>query len=508
MSLPLPIQNALNRVHNKIQNKGGIHVLHSSEISRSDRVILTQTRWLEEILQGWYMVVRPDLPPGESTSWYANFWDFIEIYLEHHYGKEYCFSAEYSLDLHLGKFAVPKQITVIAKKGSGKPIGLPYETSLLVYSDPSRLPVEQHTIRGIQVMPFAYALCRVSPTYFLLHPREAEIALQSINDSSDLIRTIIQNNFKTAAGRLIGAYRFLNNEQMATQIKNSLLSVGILVTEENPFKHEIALIQGEGFKSPYVARIHSMWAEFRPFVIAHFPSSTGLSNNSEKYLAKVSELYSQDAYNSLSIEGYKVTQELLNRVKNNDWNPDFNKEDRQQRDALAARGYYEAFQEVKNSINQIFEGQVPGLVFQQDLAGWYQKLFAPSARLGIISPTDLFGYRRHQVYIRNSRHTPPPKEHLLELMNALFECLKNEKHPAVRAVLGHFIFVYIHPYMDGNGRLGRFLMNLMFASGGYPWTIIHVEHRNEYISSLESASVDGDIIPFTKFVLSEMKGAY
>jgi Fic family protein len=43
---------------------------------------------------------------------------------------------------------------------------------------------------------------------------------------------------------------------------------------------------------------------------------------------------------------------------------------------------------------------------------------------------------------------------------------------SVRVVLGHFVFVYIHPYIDGNGRMGRFLMNLMLASGGYPWAVI------------------------------------
>jgi Fic/DOC family len=48
---------------------------------------------------------------------------------------------------------------------------------------------------------------------------------------------------------------------------------------------------------------------------------------------------------------------------------------------------------------------------------------------------------------------------------AFFDLLREEGHPAVRVVLGHFIFVYIHPYMDGNGRVGRFLTNLMMASG-------------------------------------------
>jgi hypothetical protein len=63
-----------------------------------------------------------------------------------------------------------------------------------------------------------------------------------------------------------------------------------------------------------------------------------------------------------------------------------------------------------------------------------------------------------------------------------------------------FMFVYIHPYIDGNGRMGRFLMNVMLASGGYPWTIIPVEKHTAYMAALESASVDNDIAPFTNFL--------
>lgn len=85
-------------------------------------------------------------------------------------------------------------------------------------------------------------------------------------------------------------------------------------------------------------------------------------------------------------------------------------------------------------------------------------------------------------------------------MPVLFELLANEVEPAVRVVLGHFAFVYIHPYMDGNGRMGRFLMNVMLASGGYPWTIIPLQMRNDYMATLESASVRQDIRPFAEFV--------
>ena len=74
----------------------------------------------------------------------------------------------------------------------------------------------------------------------------------------------------------------------------------------------------------------------------------------------------------------------------------------------------------------------------------------------------------------------------------------------MRAVLGHFIFVFIHPYSDGNGRSGRFLMNVMLASAGYPWTVIPVQSRAAYMAALESASVGQDIVPFTDFLAKLM----
>ena len=87
-------------------------------------------------------------------------------------------------------------------------------------------------------------------------------------------------------------------------------------------------------------------------------------------------------------------------------------------------------------------------------------------------------------------------------MPVFFDLLREEIDPAVRVVLGHFIFVYIHPYMDGNGRMARFLMNAMLAGGGYPWTVIPVERRDEYMQALEQASVHQDIEPFTEFLAS------
>lgn len=151
------------------------------------------------------------------------------------------------------------------------------------------------------------------------------------------------------------------------------------------------------------------------------------------------------------------------------------------------------------------EGENPGEVIDNDHRTWYRELFAPSVTAGILKPTDLAGYRTGQVYIRGSLHTPLNPEAVRDAMPVLFELLKKEQDARVRAVLGHFIFVYIHPYMDGNGRMGRFLMNAMLISGGYNWTIVPVERRQEYMKTIEKGSVDGDITDFTLFIASLLK---
>jgi len=68
------------------------------------------------------------------------------------------------------------------------------------------------------------------------------------------------------------------------------------------------------------------------------------------------------------------------------------------------------------------------------------------------------------------------------------------------AVLGHHLFGFIHPYIDGNGRTARFIMNTFLVTAGFPWIIIRVEDRDKYMQALESASVHSDIEPFAKFI--------
>lgn len=80
-----PLAKSLKRVHAIIEKKRGIHILQTRELTRADRELLLKMGWLEEIIKGWYIVVRPEVQKGETTAWYSCFWDFIRLYLEHLY---------------------------------------------------------------------------------------------------------------------------------------------------------------------------------------------------------------------------------------------------------------------------------------------------------------------------------------------------------------------------------------------------------------------------------------
>ena len=489
----------------KLQNSNGAAAIRARDLSRTHRERLLANGFLQEVIKGWYIPSRPDEVKGESTTWYASFWRFCAVYLEDRFGKDWCLSPENSLSFHGGNWTVPRQLVVRSSKGRNKVTRLPHGTSLLDLR--AALPAigDREGKEGMRIFSLESALIACSPSYFSRNPTDVRAALSMIRDASGILARLLEGGHSTIAGRLAGAFRNGGRDRIADDITKTMSAAGYDVRENDPFADKPSLALAARETSPYVNRIRLLWNKMREPVLDRFPKAPGLPRNIRAYMKRVDDAYVTDAYHSLSIEGYRVTPGLIERVRKNAWNPETNEEDREQRNAMAALGYWQAYQAVHKSIDRVLHGESPGLVADEDHRTWYREMFAPSVTAGLLKPADLAGYRNGQVYIRRSMHVPLNREAVRDAMPALFDLLREEKDPAVRVVLGQFVFVYIHPYMDGNGRMGRFLMNLMLASGGYPWTVIPVGDRKIYMEALEKASVGEDIIPFTDFLAGLVK---
>ncbi len=478
----------------------GRMALQASDLGRTHRERLLKNGFIKEVMKGWYIPARPDEPAGESTSWYAAFWGFCASYLSARFAEEWCFSPEQSINLHIGNWNVSPQLLVRSPKAGNKPIGLLHGTS--IFDTRLEIPSAADTVRinGLRVYCLPAALLGCSAAQFAARPSEMRSALAMVTDASDLLNRLLAGGHSLIAGRLAGAFRNIGRERVADDIMATMQAAGYTLTENDPFTEPSRWVFGLRDTSAYVNRLRMMWANMREDVLQVFPPAPGVPQNASGYLKQVEEIYASDAYNSLSIEGYKVSAALIEKVRSGNWNPDKDADDQDQRNALAARGYWLAFQCVRQSIERVLGGENAGAVADQDHGAWYRELFAPSVIAGLLKATDLAGYRNGPVYIRRSMHTPPSKEAVREMMPAFFELLQQEAEAAVRVVLGHFMLVYMHPYIDGNGRIGRFLMNLMLASGGYPWIVVPLERRQDYMVALESASVDANIKPFAELL--------
>lgn len=479
-------------------------VIRSNMITRTHRERLISNGFLIEIIKGWYIITRPEDKKGDSTYWYTSFWQFCSSYLNYKLKEDWVVSPEQSLLIYAGNWNVPYQLIIKSPNGNNNIIKLPYSTSLIDIK--TKIPNKEDIviINNVHLYSIQSALILSSEKFFVQHPVDARACLLALKDSSDILRPLLDGGHSVVAGRIAGAFRNINRADIADEILETMKSAGFDVREKDPFKETVQQLNPQRQLSPYVYRIQLMWQQMREIVLEYFPKSPKEKVDINNYLKSIDEVYESDAYNSLSIEGYQISPELINRIKSGDWNPGVNNEDEKDKNAMAARGYWLAFNEVKKSIQDVLSGNNSGLVAERDHRTWYRELFYPSITAGILKPSDLAGYRNIQVFIRKSKHVPLNSEAIRDVMPAFFELLKDEPAPAVRAVLGHFIFVYIHPYADGNGRIARFLMNLMLSSGAFPWTVIPIKERELYMQALEEASINNNIRPFAEFIANQI----
>ena len=112
-------------------------------------------------------------------------------------------------------------------------------------------------------------------------------------------------------------------------------------------------------------------------------------------------------------------------------------------------------------------------------------------------------YRYSNVKIKGAKYLPPDYLKVPELMEKLILNYNSWKdyHPIIRASLLHGELVKIHPFIDGNGRTSRLVMNLSLMKDGYVPIIIKNEDRLKYYEALDKAHVSNDYTDFIKIVV-------
>lgn len=107
-------------------------------------------------------------------------------------------------------------------------------------------------------------------------------------------------------------------------------------------------------------------------------------------------------------------------------------------------------------------------------------------------------YRTINVIISGAKHNPPDHLHIAQEMEDLLKWYNSEVniHPVEKAARLHADFVKIHPFIDGNGRTSRLLMNLELMKSGFPPAVLPVEKRLAYYESLDIAHTKNDYEPF------------
>ena len=332
----------------KIQNNGQVMALQATELSRTHRERLVSNGFLKEATKGWYICSNPNELPGDSTSWYTSFWQFCGRFLEAKYGKDYCISAEQSIMFHAGNNTVPNQLIVRAKNASNTPIELLHDTS--IFAMDSTLPkiAEIVQLNGIQGLTLPSALIHCSQSMFEKNATEIRAALAQISDASEILNLLLEGSHTVIAGRLAGAFRNIGQARLADDIVKTMKAADFNVREIDPFAGQVPIELSFRERSPYANRIKLMWHEMRQVVLEIFPAQPGLPKDIENYLKSVDEIYTTDAYHSLSIEQYTVTLALIELVRSGEWDAIENEAHRKHRDAMAAKGYHGAAMQVKN----------------------------------------------------------------------------------------------------------------------------------------------------------------
>lgn len=219
--------------------------------------------------------------------------------------------------------------------------------------------------------------------------------------------------------------------------------------------------------------------EFKSF------SKTAQEKYSDNFLVKFT-------YNTNRIEGSTLTLKETARLLEGGTTP----KDRSSKDVKETEAHKLVFQKMMSENSD--------LTLKLVLA-WHKDLFA-NTDLEIAGKI-----RIHAVAISGSRFEPPMPDELNYLLRKFFQWYNNHKnsvHPVQLAALVHLKFVTIHPFIDGNGRISRLLMNFILHRNGFPLFDIKYVNRSTYYNALERSQTKEEERIFVQYLIKRYLKEY
>ena len=160
---------------------GGRRVFRSQELSRVHRERLLHGGFLQQVIRGWLISSSPGTVRGESTPWFASFWEFCARYCEKRFSEDWHLSPEQSLLISAENTVIPPQVIIYSPKGTNNTTTLLFGTSLYDLKESQPPPSGDLIVKnGLRLFAIEPALAKVPEAFFAAKPVEAQVALSPV----------------------------------------------------------------------------------------------------------------------------------------------------------------------------------------------------------------------------------------------------------------------------------------------------------------------------------------
>ena len=467
---------------------------------------LKENGHLGEITGEWYFITYGN---HFASDWYRAFWHFVAAYCDSTFGEDgWVLGADDSLLFRAGGGVIPRHLTVRSHQAKNVITPLPggHELVEVWGFDPDepydRVNIDTEPHYGVRIYGLNRALLTASRGFYREHPTDARTCLAMIQDTGGLVDMTLRMGLYEGACRVAGGLRSIGNPWYADYIMARLHEAGCSLEEENPFDGDVAVPMEA---CAVATRMRLMWRSMRPVVLEakRGIATEPVNRTPGEILRMTAGAYPGDIVNSLGLDGYTVNEEAAEKARSD---PNFNPEDwgDDLEGTSATLGYARAFQSAQLHLLHLITGgsdSAARITDEDFLVDLFDFLTNPIFDAGVWDWEELvFWYRDTPFFVRGSRHIPPEPGALDRAMEVFMELFSAEGDAFVRAVMGHFLIAYIHPFQAGNGLVARILMNTQLVSGGYPWTVIPQMWDEEYFAALEKACVGLDIRDFARLM--------